>query len=71
MNDTPDLTPDELAALGYLFESYSIDVKHADGYTDIYTRYRVTAPDGQLIAEDCTTATDAWDWARFHERRTR
>jgi hypothetical protein len=59
------VTATELKAIGYEIENYSIEVE-TEGHTDIYWRYKATAPDGQVIGDNLQTATEAWDRARLH-----
>lgn len=58
-----ELTNEQLAAMGYVIEVYD---REDDNTLNWSMYYSVTAPDGQLIAEDLTSATSAYEWARWH-----
>lgn len=58
-----DITNFELRVLGYIIEAY---FREEDNTTRSNMRYMATAPDGQVIAVDLGSATDAWSWARWH-----
>lgn len=64
------VTATELKAIGYEIEVYNINVE-TEGQTNTYWRYRITAPDGQVIDENSQTPTEAWEWARRHFGKVR
>lgn len=66
MPDNPQpLTDKQLLDMGYAVEEYIEEYWQGPVLNESHY-FRVIAPDGQLIAEDCTNAADAWGWVRWH-----
>lgn len=65
MDTQSRITPTELRAIGYTIEEFIEEYWSNPVLNESYF-FRVIAPDGQHIAENCTDPLEAWDQARLH-----